>query len=100
MRRPLILPVLLLATPLLCGCGSRGGLASVRGEVTYRGQPVAGATVVFMRAAPGLLPASGMTDASGRYELMTTAPGDGVQPGKYLVTITARGPDKSPPGDP
>jgi hypothetical protein len=92
--------LLLLAAAGLVGCGRGGGLAPVSGTVTYRGQPVPGASVAFIPETVGALPASGLTDNTGRYELMTTVPGDGVPPGKYLVAITARGPDKPlPPGE-
>jgi hypothetical protein len=90
---------LFLLAAVIVGCGGSDGLAPVDGVVTYRDKPVPNATVVFMPDAPGTLPASGITDANGRYELMTTAPGDGAHVGKYRVTITARGPDKPLPAN-
>lgn len=99
MPRGVVYVGLLLAAALLSGCGDTDGLAPVRGTVTYRGQPLAGAMVVFMPEQPGTLPASGLTDSFGRYELMTMTPGDGTTPGKYVVTITAREPDQAPAGD-
>jgi hypothetical protein len=79
------------------GCGSQSSgpeKASVKGTITYLGKPLDKALVVFMPQSANALPASGMTDARGRYELMTTTPGDGATPGKHRVTVTARGPDK------
>lgn len=46
-----------------------------------------GATVVFAPEGEGRA-ASGLTDASGRFELTTLASGDGVMPGKYQVSIS------------
>jgi hypothetical protein len=91
-RRFLVL-VLLLAT-VAAGCGRKDGRVPVRGTVTYRGQPLPNALVVFMPETPGVLPSSGLTDRNGRYQLMTTVPGDGAAVGKHRVTITARKPDK------
>ncbi len=88
--RTFLVVAVLLAT-VAGGCGQSDGLVRVGGTVTYRGQPLPNALVVFMPETPGLLPASGLTDASGRYELMSTAPGDGVAVGKHRVTVTARG---------
>ena len=78
--------------PLTLGCSGNQGqdMASVRGKVTYQGKPLAHAQVVFMPETPNKLPASGMTDANGQYELMTIVPGDGATIGKQRVTITAR----------
>jgi hypothetical protein len=92
--------ILAMVLPAVAGCASDAeGLAPVQGTVTYRGKPLANALVVFMPQTPGVLPASGTTDSNGRYELMTTVPGDGAHLGKHRVTITARGPDKQLPAN-
>ena len=52
------------------GCGSGSDLAPVSGTVTYKGQPVAGATVVFMGDG-NTRPATAITAADGSYSLMT-----------------------------
>lgn len=81
----------------LSGCGSNSKglqLATVTGAVKYRGQPLENAQVVFIPEAPGVPPATGTTDKSGRYQLMTLTPGDGAVVGKCRVSVTARGPDK------
>ena len=74
-----------------CGGGSDGPpLGRVKGTVTYQGQPLKNATVVFLPNQQGVRLASGVTDNNGRFELMTDVPGDGVVLGKHRVTITAR----------
>jgi hypothetical protein len=56
--------------------------------VTFQGQPVEGAVVMFApRAAPGR-PASGKTEADGKVMLTTFDRGDGAVPGTYRVTIS------------
>lgn len=89
MRR-LILSVLLLTCSIVwMGCrGQAGpqGTVAATGKVTYRGQPVPGATVGFTPLGQGRA-ASGLTDARGRFELTTQRPGDGVMPGKYQVAV-------------
>ncbi len=65
------------------------------GTVTYQGEPVAGATVLFIRGggtlAAGEL-AMGETDAQGRFELTTYVSGQqdasGAMVGEYVVTIS------------
>jgi hypothetical protein len=75
------------------GCGSdRPAMAPVRGQVTYQGRPVAGATVNFLgKGAPRL--AIGTTDESGNYQLSTFEPNDGAIVGSHVVTVK-----KDPPG--
>ena len=94
-----ILAMLALLGLMLNGCSkgpSRPKTYSVSGTVTFNGQPVDGATVVFVpkalgtggAAAPqGPQVATGETDAQGRYSLGTFAKGDGAIPGEYLVKV-------------
>jgi len=83
-----------LAVALAGGCGRENShgltLAPVKGVVSYQGRPLADAQVAFLPETPGQLPAMGMTDAEGRYELLTIVPGDGASLGKHRVTVTAR----------
>ncbi|WP_460168134.1 carboxypeptidase-like regulatory domain-containing protein [Thermostilla marina] len=65
----------------------------VTGKVTYQGQPVPGATVVFVPEEPGtgenaLKPAVGQTDDQGVYRLKAFADTDGAMPGRYRVKVT------------
>ncbi len=88
MRRVLCL-LLLLASSGWIGCGGPTGLAETvvaTGTVTYHGQPVGDATVVFAPEGPGRA-ATGRTDAKGRFQLTTLVPGDGALCGKYRVTV-------------
>jgi len=92
----------LVGGTILCGCGSGGAkndkrlkTVNVSGVVTYKGQPVDGATVTFNpgvatnpNAASDGKSAFATTDAQGRYNLGTYATGDGAIPGKYFVTVT------------
>ncbi len=76
------------------GCGgaavdpNRPATAPVSGTVTYQGSPVENATVTFLASAPDGKSAVGRTDASGKFALMTFAPGDGAVPGQYKVMIS------------
>lgn len=68
------------------GCGSKFPLSPVTGTVTYQGNPVPQATVVFQ--PEGGPPATATTDAEGRFT-MNTSGSVGVMPGNALVMITA-----------
>ncbi|NLX56342.1 MAG: carboxypeptidase regulatory-like domain-containing protein [Planctomycetaceae bacterium] len=91
---------------LLClpGCGSSVGAVSVTGTVTLDGEPVEGASVVFVPEGKGRM-ASGKTDSSGQFKLTTQKVGDGAVPGKYKVGVSklksggvdARKPDPNSP---
>lgn len=83
-RQPM--PHLLVAVAVLAaGCGT--GLVTVSGTVTLDGSPVAGAKVTFIPTGDGI-PASGTTDAAGRYELAIGSGRLGVPPGRYAVTVS------------
>lgn len=85
-----------LLAPSGCGGGSSASEAvktvAVSGVVTYRGQPVEGATVTFLPGTgvtdQNAKAAFGVTDAQGRYSLTTAQANDGAVPGNYLVTIS------------
>jgi hypothetical protein len=71
---------------LVVGCSDGSGLVPVTGKVTYNGQPVAGATVVFVGDGT-TRPATAISGADGSYSVMTLdAPG--ATPGKYAVVVT------------
>ncbi len=86
----------------VAGCGSKGGPAFLKdlvpatGRVTLKGQPLPGATVMFvpvLGSAAGR-DATAITDANGAYELSTLVPGvspknsKGALPGEYVVAIS------------
>ncbi len=74
-----------LACALLAGCGRGMPMGQVSGRVTFEGNPVTEAQLVFQpERGPA---ASGLLDADGRYRLSTHAPGDGAVQGLHRVTI-------------
>ena len=89
----------------ITGCGS--GLARVGGTVTLDDKPLAGGrdlrvTVLFVPESGSGTTGAALVDADGRYSLSTGAK-SGIQPGDYLVAISAveviRPKDESaPPG--
>lgn len=82
---------------LLLGCGPTGPkMGQVSGRVTYKDQPVPKATVTFAPKAAGGLPAIGITDDAGNYQLTTTNPRDGALEGEHLVSIVAQAPYDGP----
>jgi len=68
------------------GCTHSSGLVPVSGKVTYKGQPVAGATIVFM-GGESTRPATAVSQPDGSYSLMTLD-AKGVVPGEYMVVVT------------
>jgi hypothetical protein len=72
---------------LLAGCepAANPDMVPVKGTVTYKDKPVAGANVVFQSSEQGSF---GVTDEQGRFQLQTFAPGDGAPPGEYKVLIS------------
>lgn len=91
--RSSVLRLSLLASSvvLLAGCGSSGlpaDAAAVQGVVTYKGQTVDGAVVVF-RSESGFA-AVGKTDEAGAYKLSSTTIPGGTQPGQYKITVSKR----------
>jgi hypothetical protein len=67
------------------GCGGPATVP-VTGTVTLDGEPVDGASVMFVAEGEGR-PASGTTDGSGNFTLTTFTGGDGALPGSYKVTV-------------
>ncbi len=67
------------------GCGT--GLVPVQGEVLLDGQPLQSAQIMFVPKSGR--PATGKSDANGKFRLTTNKPDDGVAAGAYTVTVTA-----------
>jgi hypothetical protein len=88
----------LLLLPAGCG-GGAPKLAPVRGQVFYRGQPLAGGTIVFTpdpeRGGSGPL-ACGEIGGDGRYTLRT-AEELGAVPGWHRVTVAPLAPAPGAP---
>ncbi len=92
------LSVTLLSLLVLCiGCGTDKGPATVpvSGVVTWKGEPVEGALVVFLpenASGESMLGAQAETDSAGNFAIQTYTGGgdmkDGIQPGVYKVTVT------------
>jgi len=85
-----LLVILGLETVIGCGDGRPARIA-VTGSVTYKGKPLDGASVTFV--PKGARPASGQTDAQGRFTLQTFSAGDGVIAGDHVVCIVKSMPD-------
>jgi hypothetical protein len=90
----------LLAGIGFCCSGCGGGeeipdLYTVTGTVTYQGQPVPNADVVFIPDGkpdpkkPAPPRAYGKTDEKGKYELLFLDGEEGAPAGKYKVVVTA-----------
>lgn len=94
--------LLALATlAISVGCSGAAGTsptAPVTGVVTYKGAPVANASVTFTPASGR--PANGVTDASGKYTLSTFGNQDGAVLGTHKVTITSAAESPPMPGTP
>ena len=82
-----------LAVVFLCGCGpSRPKMVKVRGKVTYGGGEWPNPGMLYFapeKNADGfpLRPASAELAKDGSFEAFSFEPGDGLFPGRYLVTI-------------
>lgn len=83
----------------LVGCGQRSPGATVTGSVRLDGQPApAGLRIDFQPRQPGGSGSSGVTDATGRYELWFNANLRGATPGEHEVAVSVKrttGPDGS-----
>jgi hypothetical protein len=87
---------ILLLGALTAGCGGTSKTAAVGGRVTYKGKPVPNANVSFTPTEGDSRAAEGLTDSDGRFTLRTFATNDGALPGKYRISVIARGPNRLP----
>lgn len=85
-----------LSLAVLAGCGGgtdkykakRPKTVSVTGKLTFKGAPVADATVVFAPTEPSGVAASSQTDSSGTLLPKAFPPDPGMVPGVYKVVAT------------
>ena len=86
----------------LPGCGSSpdaGKFARVSGKVTFKGEPLADATVTFapVDMSNNAEPAEGKTDSAGSYFMTRQTSNDGATIGMNHVVIQKSGPPKPNP---
>jgi hypothetical protein len=79
----------------LAGCSGKVGPVCypVRGQVSYKGKPLAEAMVVMHRLGgdvEGKQKPMAYTSANGEFAVTTLQPGDGAPPGDYAVTVELR----------
>ena len=76
--------VLISAFVVVLGCG---GFVAIGGKITFDdGSPVTSGGIVF---ETNNFMADGQIRADGSYTLSSLKPGDGLPPGKYVVTISS-----------
>ncbi len=92
MRMPML--IVLAVVALFAGCyGSEFPQTyPVSGTVTYKGQPVEGASVTFVSSDPEVRSAGAETDAEGKFSVKTyfspKQQSDGLVPGEYVITVS------------
>jgi hypothetical protein len=78
-----------LAVCIFVGCSKEGpAIAPASGVVTFNGQPLEGARVMFHPQGEGARFSHGTTDANGNFKLSTFGMNDGALVGSHKVTIT------------
>lgn len=88
----LTISLLSFACLTLAGCSGadRPDLVEIEGTVTLDGEPLGEAQIYFLTAdpdSPYQRPASGKTDASGKFTLSTYGDAEGVPLGTYKVGV-------------
>jgi hypothetical protein len=88
---------------LFTGCGAEGSntdrpaTVPASGIVTYQGQPVDNAIVVFQPSASGSVAASALTNSEGEFDLKAFPTEAGAVPGSYTVAIMKISQEESSP---
>lgn len=99
--RNMILPLAIVSTLALAGCGAEVPTGDVvetvdaSGVLLYQGEPLEYHQVIVMPA--GERPAMGISDESGRFVLGTNDQGDGAVVGVHPVAVTYVGPPNTNP---
>ncbi len=87
--------LVLLSIVAVAGCGEdekgQPTLHPVTGKLTRGGQPVANVQITFVPATREGRGASGITDASGLYKMVSLNAGEGVPAGQYKVILAQSG---------
>ncbi|HUY34565.1 MAG TPA: carboxypeptidase-like regulatory domain-containing protein [Pirellulales bacterium] len=87
-----------------CSPGPKIKTVPVSGTVKYKGQPVVGAIVTFLKTADGGRNAGGLTDSEGKFTLETQIGGaksqNGAVEGSYTVTVATAATPERPFGTP
>jgi hypothetical protein len=85
---------LAMTVGLFAGCGrdsSQMETVAVSGVITFKGQPLSGATLFFV---PDKGPrATAESDKDGKFRVMTYRSGDGAVPGDFKITVAKYVPD-------
>ncbi|MCA9129662.1 MAG: carboxypeptidase regulatory-like domain-containing protein [Planctomycetales bacterium] len=90
----------LLVLSLGCGSGSDNPPTyPVTGTVTLKGNPVAGATIIFVPISDGAKGATGTSDDQGNYQVTTFVSGDGAVPGDYMLKVFKFDAPPAPPSE-
>lgn len=87
----------LVACAVLAGCGEGGKekVAKVSGKLSYKGAALANVTITFTPAKGR--PATGETDAEGKFKLSTFGKDDGAVFGKHKITLADKPAGGPPP---
>jgi hypothetical protein len=91
-QRSRVASALLLTMLSVAGCGNQpAGYSRAHGKLSYKGEPAAGAFLVFhlegkSQSADAVVPAATVKD-DGSFELVSPN-GDGAPPGKYKVLVS------------
>lgn len=86
----LVASVLGLFVLSFSGCsGSQDAGGTAEGIVSFNGEPLANARLMFSATGEGGRAAYGQTDENGYYEAYTHRSFIGIAPGEYVVTIEA-----------
>jgi len=79
----------------LTGCKKEQGLKGlypVKGKITFKGDPVEGASITLSPVASGgeARAAGASSDAKGEFKIRTLMPDDGAFPGEYKISVQKR----------
>ena len=91
MQKSILVILSIMTLVFASGCGNKIKTYPVTGKITYKGEPLVGASVAFSPKVEGQgLPALGVTDSNGVYKLQTEKgrPYGGTTPGEYIVKVS------------